>query len=200
MQQQWANRDISVDAGQSDCESPFNLLSLHRSVFYRSVFLQSASRNSVSRYIDTRSTAVLFVIFVLVCDVSVFCTCIVLLHILSGSVWVCNLCSARLCNAHYWLKGCVVGQNRFHLHMSPIMSHAHPSSSSCLPMSAPLLSSYSSILLTLQTTLPIDKHCDDPQNEEYGLVADTTSSTCVRNKLQFRAAQQNQKSFPWMQV
>ena len=46
------------------------------------------------------------------------CTCTVLLHILSGSVWVCNLWSARLweCKAHDWLKGCVVGLNRFHRH------------------------------------------------------------------------------------
>ena len=86
----------------------------------------------------------------LVCDVSVGCTCTVLLHILSGSVWVCNLWSARLweCNAHDWLKGCVVGQNRFHLHVSPIMSHAHSSSSSFLHVSV-LSSSSSSLSLFL---------------------------------------------------
>ena len=120
----------------------------------------------------------LLVIFVLVCDVSVVCTCTVLLHILSGSVRVCNLWSARLweCNAHDWLEGCVVGQNRFHLHVSPMMSHAHSSSSSCLHMSVLPLSSHSSTSSTPQTTLPINKHFDYPQTEECCPVANTTSS------------------------
>ena len=30
-----------------------------------------------------------------------------------------------------------------------------------------------------QTTLPIDKHCEDPQNEECGPVANTTSCTLL---------------------
>ena len=42
------------------------------------------------------------------------------------------------------------------------------------PSSLPSSSSTSS---TSQVTLPINKHCDDPQNEEYGSVAKTTSST-----------------------
>ena len=70
-----------------------------------------------------------------------------------------------------------MGQNRFHLHVSPMMSHAHSSSTSCLHLSIPSLSSYSSTSSTLQTTLPIYKHLDDPQNEECGPVAKTTSST-----------------------
>ena len=61
-----------------------------------------------------------------------------------------------------------------------MMSHAHSSSSSCLHMSVPpsslSLSSLSSTS-TSQVTLPINKHCADPQNEEYGSVAKTTSST-----------------------
>ena len=119
MQQLLADWDISEDAGKSDCESLVPSVVFAQISFYRSVFEQSASDNSVSRYVDTRRTAVLFVIFVLVCDVSVVCTRTVLLHILSGSVWVCNMWSARLweCNAHDWLKGCVVWQNRFHHHV-----------------------------------------------------------------------------------
>ena len=122
----------------------------------------------------------------LVCDVSVGCTCTVLLHILSGSVWVCNLWSARLweCNAHDWLKGCVVGQNRFHLHVSPIMSHAHSSSSSFLHVSVLSSSSSSLSLSSLSSTSTSHstccrsvEPCEDPQNEKCGLVADTTSST-----------------------
>ena len=38
-------------------------------------------------------------------------------------------------------------------------------------------SSLSQTSSTPQTTLPINKHRDDPQNEEYGSVAKTTSST-----------------------
>ena len=57
-----------------------------------------------------------------------------------------------------------------------MMSHAHSSSFSCLHMSVPPLSSLSSTA-TSQVTLPINKHCADPQNEEYGSVANTTSST-----------------------
>ena len=41
--------------------------------------------------------------------------------------------------------------------------------------SVPTLSSYSSTSSTPQTTLPIKKHCVDPQNEECGPVAKTTS-------------------------
>ena len=44
-------------------------------------------------------------------------------------------------------------------------------------MSVPPLSSHSSTSSTSQVTLPIKKHCDDPQSEEYGSVAKTTSST-----------------------
>ena len=44
-------------------------------------------------------------------------------------------------------------------------------------MSIPFLPSYSSTSSTPQTTLPINKHCDDPQNEECGPVTNTTSST-----------------------
>ena len=58
-----------------------------------------------------------------------------------------------------------------------MMSHARSSSTSCLRMSIPSLSSYSSTSSTPQTTLPINKHRDDPQNEECGPVASTTSST-----------------------
>ena len=39
------------------------------------------------------------------------------------------------------------------------------------------LPSSSTTSWTSQVTLPINKHCDDPQNEEYGSVAKTTSST-----------------------
>ena len=70
-----------------------------------------------------------------------------------------------------------MGQIRFHLHVSPMMSHAHSSSSSHLHMSIPSLSSNSSTSSTPHTTLPINKHCDDPQNEERGPVAFTTAST-----------------------
>ena len=38
-------------------------------------------------------------------------------------------------------------------------------------------SSIPSSRTTSQVTLPINKHCDDPQNHEYGSVAKTTSST-----------------------
>ena len=126
----------------------------------------------------------LFVIFVLVCDVSVVCTCTVLLHILSGSVWVCNLWSARLweCNAHDWLTDCVVGQNRLHLHLSPMMSHAHSSSSSCLHMSIPSLSSLSSTSTPHSACCRSVEPCEDPQNEECGPVANTTSSTEQKDK------------------
>ena len=58
-----------------------------------------------------------------------------------------------------------------------MMSHAHSSSSSCLHMSVPPLSSYSSTSSTPQTTLPINKSLVPPQNEECGPVANTTSST-----------------------
>ena len=58
--------------------------------------------------------------------------------------------------------------------MSSIFALAH---SSCLHMSVPTLSSCSSISSTFQTTLPINKHCEDPQNEECGPVANTNSST-----------------------
>ena len=44
-------------------------------------------------------------------------------------------------------------------------------------MSVPTLSPYSSTSCTPQTSLPIKKHCDDPQNEECGPVANATSST-----------------------
>ena len=69
----------------------------------------------------------------------------------------------------------------FHLHVSPMMSSAHSSSTSCLHMSVPpsSLSSSSataSSTITSQVTLPINKHCVDPQNEEFGSVAKTTSS------------------------
>ena len=48
---------------------------------------QSASHNSVFRYIDTRSTTVFFGIFVFVCDVNVWIVrALFCLHILSGSV------------------------------------------------------------------------------------------------------------------
>ena len=49
-----------------------------------------------------------------------------------------------------------------------MMWHAHSSSSSCLHISVPLSS------LSLPYLL-INKHCADPQNEEYGSVAKTTS-------------------------
>ena len=39
------------------------------------------------------------------------------------------------------------------------------------------LSSSSSTSSTSKVTLPINEHCDDPQNEDYGSVAKTTSST-----------------------
>ena len=44
-------------------------------------------------------------------------------------------------------------------------------------MSVPPLSSYSLTSSTPQTTLSINKHCEDPQNEECCPVANTTSST-----------------------
>ena len=61
------------------------------------------------------------------------------------------------------LFACVSRSKQFHdIHMS-----VPPSS----------LSTSSSTSSTSQVTLPINKHCDDPQNEEYGSVAKTTSST-----------------------
>ena len=44
----------------------------------------------------------------------------------------------------------------------------------------------------------------NPLLEEHCAFSEVTrsfqSAGCVRNKVQFRTAQQNQKSFPWMQV
>ena len=64
----------------------------------------------------------------------------------------------------------VFAKRLFHLHVSPMMPHARSSSSSCLHMSVPL-SSVSSLssTSTSQVTLPINKHCDDPQNEQMAL-------------------------------
>ena len=62
-------------------------------------------------------------------------------------------------------------KNKF-ITMSSMFALAH---SSCLHMSVPTLSSCSSTSSTLQTTLPIKKHCVDPQKEECGPVAKTTS-------------------------
>ena len=62
--------------------------------------------------------------------------------------------------------------------MSSMFALAH---SSCLHMSVPTLSSYSSTSSTPQTTLPINKHCEDPQNEECGPVANTTFYGAPRN-------------------
>ena len=101
------------------------------------------------------------------------------------------MCSARhkrICCTHvqtwvtvcHWLKIKIVlsWQKMFHLHVSPKMSHAHSSSSSCLHMSVPPLTLFSSTSSTSQVTLPINEPCaQDPQNEEYGSVAKTTAST-----------------------
>ena len=77
--------------------------------------------------------------------------------------------------AQDWI--CVFAKRLLHIHVSPMMSHAHSSSSSCLHMSVPpsSLSSLSSTS-TSQITLPINKYGADPQNEEYGSVAKTNSS------------------------
>ena len=119
MQQLLADRDISEDAGQSDCKSPSPLLSVHRSGFTDPF---SNSLLLTIQFPDTftpEGQQCSLLSSCEFCDVSVVCTCTVLLHSLSGSVWVCNMWSARLweCNAHDWLKGCVVWQNRFHHHV-----------------------------------------------------------------------------------
>ena len=103
------------------------------------------------------------------------------LHIVSCLHALCTMLHEP--HTHMWTH---VAQDRvvfakrlFHLHVSPMMSHAHSSSSSCLHMSSPpsSLSCSSSTTSTSQVTLPINKHCDEPQHEEYGSVAKTTSST-----------------------
>ena len=66
-----------------------------------------------------------------------------------------------------------------------MMSHAHASSTSCLQMSIPSLSSYSSTSCTPQTTLPINKSPEHPQNEACCPVANTTSSTHKETDLIF---------------
>ena len=69
------------------------------------------------------------------------------------------------------LQRIVFCPKNFHISYTPFM-FAHERSS---PPSS--LSSSSSTSSTSQVTLPINKHCDEPQNEEYGSVAKTTSST-----------------------
>ena len=101
--------------GQSDCKSPSPLLFLHRSVFTdpfsNSLLLTTQFPDTLTPEVQQCSVLSSWLVF----DVSVVCTCTVLLHILSGSVWVCNLWSARFwdCNAHDSLKDCVVGQKDF---------------------------------------------------------------------------------------
>ena len=68
-------------------------------------------------------------------------------------------------------------QKNLHIVYTPSML-AHERSS---PPSS--LSSSSSTSSTSQVTLPINKHCDDPQNEEHGSVAKTTSSTGYEPKV-----------------
>ena len=69
------------------------------------------------------------------------------------------------------LQRIVICTKNFQISHTPFM-FAHERSS---PPSS--LSSSSSTSSTSQVTLPINKHCDEPQNEEYGSVAKTTSST-----------------------
>ena len=61
--------------------------------------------------------------------------------------------------------------------VSPMMSLAHFSCSHSTPLTLTSSSSIPSSRTTSQVTLPINRPCDDPQNEEYGPVANTTSST-----------------------
>ena len=95
--------------------------------------------------------------------------------ICSYTVFVSQWLVAHSCMAQ---DRVVFAKRLFHHYVSPMMSHAHSSSSSCLHISVQpsSLSSLSSTS-TCQVTLPINKHCADPQNEEYGSVAKTTSST-----------------------
>ena len=115
-------------------------------------------------------------------DLRVLCT------LLSLQFTVCLFCLSTVVCAQLphvtrdhlrWLKIVLSLQN------DCFISMCHPwcrtrihLSSSCLHMSVPpsSLSSLSSTS-TSQVTLPINKHCDDPQNEEYGSVVKTTSST-----------------------
>ena len=65
-------------------------------------------------------------------------------------------------------------QNKSHRHVTHVCTCAF----FLLSLHTLTLTSSSSIpSTTSQVTLPINKHCADPQNEEYGSVAKTTSST-----------------------
>ena len=68
--------------------------------------------------------------------------------------------------------------------MAPMMSHARSSSSSCLHMSVPPLSSNSSTSSTPHSTCCRSvERCEHPQNEECGPVANTTSSTGYKSNV-----------------
>ena len=74
--------------------------------------------------------------------------------------------------AHMHLRGSriVLSDKIDFISISRMVAHERSSLSSSL-------SSSSSTSSTSQVTLPINKHCDDLQNEEYGSLAKTTSST-----------------------
>ena len=86
------------------------------------------------------------------------------LHIVSCLHALCTMLHEP--HTHLWTHMAqdrvVFAKRWFHLHVSPMMSHAHSSSSSCWHMSSPpsslSLSSSSSTTSTSQVTLPINKH------------------------------------------
>ena len=74
-------------------------------------------------------------------------------------------------------QGCVARTKQVPLPCHPCFAPAHSSCSHSTPLTLTSSSSIPSSRTTSQVTLPINKHCDDPQNHEYGSVAKTTSST-----------------------
>ena len=108
---------------------------------------------------------------------AVFCEQYTLTRVFSCTLILCAHALAWLkdcvVSMHAQFKMCVIGSRFVCMRVSLKIVPWHPHERSTFVS----LSSSSSTSSTSQVTLPINKHCDDPQNEEYGSVAKTTSST-----------------------
>ena len=141
MQQLLADRDISEDAGQSDCKSPSLLLSVHRSVF------TDPFSNSLLLTIQIPDT-------------------------LAQEGQQCSLLSSCEFSMSLWFAHALFFCT-FSVEACP---PAHFSCSHSTPLTLTSSSSIPSSRTTSQVKLPINKPCEDPQDEECGPVANTTSS------------------------
>ena len=148
-------------------------LFLFRSCLCNSRLQQSAFHNSVSRYTDTRSTAVLFVIYEKISR----CQCGLHGHCSSAhsqwkrvSLWLVKCQTLRMQRACLAQGLRCLLKKQFHLHAIHACTWAF---FSIFRLSLPRHQPH----LHLRSQCRSVKPCDDPQNEEYGSVAKTTSST-----------------------